>query len=197
MKKLIIGLLLMAGAGYCGQLTYTTAEVDNLLTKVDNEGWVSYFDTQYTNSASALVVNNDRVQLTCNGLGDQSNTNFLPASGSALWSTNSNAITSDNVGNAFDVRIQFTAQPAGSDDYMDIDFDIGAGTNQIVIAHRLVTSPKGTDANIYSFTTSLYSLDTFVANGCKIYLDSTGASPSGDDWDIWDISVFVKQDYYD
>jgi hypothetical protein len=193
MKKLLIAVLLIAGVGHCGQLTFTTAEVESLLNRTDNQGWVIYSDTEYT-IGSPLTVNDDIIQLTCNGLGANSNTNFLPASGSALWSTNDNRIVSDNAGNAFDVRVQFTGDPVGIDDYIDVTFDIGAGTNNIVITHRVVSSPKGGDPNTYSFTTAIYSLGTFVSNGCKINLDSTGG---GDNWSIYDISVFVKQDYYD
>ena len=173
-------------------LTRDATETDRLLTKVDKQGWANYSDTAYT-IGSPLTVNNARVQLTVNGLGGATEDGYLPAQSTALWSTNSNYIISDNIGNAYDIRVQFTGDPVGITERIDLEFDIGgAGTN--IITTRTISAPKGGDAADFSTTTALFSLGTFVTNGCKVYLNSTG---DGSNWSIYDISIFVKQDYYD
>jgi hypothetical protein len=191
-KKLIIGLLLMAGVGYCGQLTYTTTEVDNLLTRVNETGWATYADTVYV-STNKLTVNNARTQVTVDGLGGTTETNYLPASSSELWSTNSNKVISSSVGNAMEVRVQFVAQAGAINTFFDIEFDIGAGTNCIVILDNVEGAGVRTSEHSYTLSMSTFSLATFVANGCRIYLNTEG---DGSSWTFWDFRIFIKQDYY-
>lgn len=171
---------------------HTWAETNSLLTRVNKMGWEICDDTLYT-SGSPLAVNNSRVQLTCNGLGSNSNNTYLPAGVSELWNTTTNKIESDSAGNAFDVRIQFTADPSAVSSTIDLELDIGTGAPDIVISSQTVIAPKGTSPFAASVSIPLFSLSTFVANGCKIYLNTTS---SGDSFDIYDISIFVKQDYY-
>ena len=174
------------------QLTQTWPEVQSLLTRVEKMGWEICDDTAYT-SGSPLSVDNARVLLTCDGLGPNSNNTYLPDGVTELWNTTSNKIISGSTGNAFDVRVNFTADGGVTGDIMELELDIGDGSPDIVISSNTITQPKGAGPFVVSVSFPLFSLSTFVTNGCKLYLNS---SNSGDDFDVYDISIFVKQDYY-
>jgi len=185
-KKLIIGLLLMAGVGYCGQLTYTTAKTQALLNRVNETGWAVY-----NGSTNFLAIAGDRQQILIDGLGAFGNTNYLPASSGHLWADNK--ISSVNIGNAFECRLQFNVDPtAPTDDRFDLEWDIGgAGTN--VISTRTITAPKGEDAFDISISIPLFSLEAFVTNGCKIFINAD----TGQDFAVTNFSIMLKQDYFD
>ena len=176
-----------------GQLSYATASVDTLLTRVDKMGWEVSFDNTYTSGSPLTIASSARTLLPCDGAGAQSNNTYLPTGVTELWDTTLNKIVSGQTGNAFDVRVQFQCDPATAvASFFDIEFDIGDGAPDIVIASRTITIPKGTDPFTVSIAIPLFSLATFIANGCKIYVNNTG----GVSLDIYDIQVFIKQDYY-
>lgn len=186
MKKLIIALLLVAGAGYCGQLTYTTAKTQSLLNRVNETGWAVYIG-----STNSVTLAGDRVRVFIDGLGAGTETNYLPATSGNLWQ--SSQIISGNIGNAFECRIQFEADPvAVADTHFDVEWDIGgAGTN--IISSRTITSPKGADPFDVSIAIPLYSLGDFVTNGCSIFMSAEAAQ----DFSITNLSIMIKQDYFE
>ena len=150
-------------------------------------GWEYYEDNVYT-SGSPLAVNNARVQLTNDGLAAATNTDQGPIGHAALWS--SDAIQADSVGEAFNVRVDFTCNPAGVSDYCELEFDIGGG-GSIIVASRTVSFQK-TGNTIISNTTALFAGSTFVTNGCDLYINT---SNSGDSIDIFDISILIQKVY--
>jgi hypothetical protein len=176
-----------------GQLAYTTAEIDTLLMKVDKMGWEVSFDGTYTSGSPFAIPASTRTLMPCDGLGSNSNNTYLPSDVTELWDTTLDKIVSDNVGNAFEVRVQFIADPGAISASFDMEFDIGNGAPNIVIAARTINAPKGADPFVVSVAIPIYSLGTFVTNGCKIYINTTD---SGDTFDIYDISVLIKQDYH-
>lgn len=153
-------------------------------------GWAQYIDGQYT-SGSPLSVNNAKVQLTIDttvGSGSKNET-YLPSGVTTFFNETSNTIEAQKEGDAYTVRVNFVGDPAGVSDFGEIVFDIGDGAPDIPIATRTVSFAKATATSV-STTTSLFSLSTFVANGCKIYFDT---SNSGDNVDIYDISVVITR----
>jgi hypothetical protein len=174
-----------------GQLSYTTAKTDSLLLRVNKMGWANYVDSTYT-SGAPLTFTNERKKIECNGLGGATELSYLPDGVAALWDTTNDKILSANVGNAFDVRVEFTAEPTTTNAYFDVEFDIGGAVG--IVAARTLTCPKGTNAHSYSVGIPLFSLATFVANGCTIYIDTTDDTLT---LNVYDIKVFIKQDYYE
>ena len=177
-------------------MTRDATEMDRLLTRIDNTGWANYADTQYV-STNHLVVANARTLYTIDGLGAGTNTNYLPAAAvsTGLFNTTSNFIVSSSIGNAFDIRLQFTAEATSLNTEFDIEFDIGAfGSTTNVISAKAIVSPKGTDPNAYIVTVPVYSLGDFVTNGCRIYINT---KIDGSTWDFWDLRLFIKEDYYE
>lgn len=168
-------------------------DINNLLVRVSKMGWAYYTDSAYT-SGSPLTINNSRTLMPIDGLGSATNKDYLPDGVTDLWDTATSKILSDNVGNAFEVRVQFIAEPATSNDTaLDVEFDIGTGAPDIVISESTITSPKGTDPFVVSIGIPLFSLATFVANGCKVYINTTD---TGDNFDCYGFTIMIKQDYF-
>ena len=193
MKRLIIALALLASFCQAGQLTYTTAEIDQFLTRVDHLGWAVYFDDQFT-EGSPYVVNNTRTNIIINGLGSATVTDHLPNSVASLWDTNTNEIVSSNLGNSYDVRLQFKAKAAVGATFFDIEFDIGDGAGPIIAA-RTLGAPKANGVEIqYSIGIPLFSMATFTNNGCGIWINTTVDATN---LSIYDVQVYISQDFYE
>jgi hypothetical protein len=162
----------------------------NVVHPTLSTGWAQYTDGEYT-VGSPLTVNNDKVLLTINpatGTGSKIET-YLPAGVTEFWNSTSDKIIGQKEGDAYTVRVNFVGDPAGVTDYAELIFDIGDGAPDVPIATRTITFAKATPTSV-STTTSLFSLATFIANGCKIYLDTSG---SGDSIDVYDISVVITR----
>jgi hypothetical protein len=172
-------------------LTQTEAEVQILLDQVAQKGWAMYDDDTYTEGAPLYVTAvAGIVKLECDGAGSNTVTSELPLGVSALWDTTNDKILSTGAGNAFDVRIDFKAKNTNITGSFDIFFDIGDPSG-IVISARTYTFPKGANTEVqFSIGIPLFSMATFVANGCTVYIDSTVG-----DTTLYEISIFVKQDY--
>lgn len=153
-------------------------------------GWAQYIDGQYT-SGSPLSVNNAKVLLTIDttiGTGSKIET-YLPSGVDSFWDESTDRIQAQKEGDAYTIRVNFVGDPSGISDFGQIIFDIGDSAPDIPIATRTVSFAKATATSV-STTTSLFSLATFVENGCKIYFDT---SDSGDSVDIYDISIVITR----
>jgi hypothetical protein len=163
--------------------------INTLRSKI---GWAIYEDSQY-NAGAPLTSSNANTQLTINGLGAGTTTTYLPTGVTELWNTTSNKIIAAELGDAYDVRLDFKADPATASDYAEIVFDIGDGGGTLPVVSRTITFAK-TGASSFSIGFPIAALASFMTNGCKIYIDTSG---SGDAIDIYDISLFIKRDFND
>ena len=154
-------------------------------------GWVIYQDSTYT-AGSPLSVASAKVQLTNDGLGAGTNKSDLPEDVTDFWDSVTNTIISDNEGASFDIRLQFTATSSAVNTYFDVTFDIG-GAGTTIIAGQTKIAPKGIGVPTrYTVDIPIFSLATFIANGCKIYLDTSAAAFT---LSVYDIYLMVKRDY--
>ena len=155
-------------------------------------GWAIYEDSQY-NAGAPLTSSNANTQLTINGLGAGTTTAYLPTGVTELWNTTSNKIIAAELGDAYDVRLDFKANPATASDFAEIVFDVGDGGGTVPVVSRTITFAK-TGASSFSIGFPIAVLASFMTNGCKIYIDTSG---SGDAINIYDISLFIKRDFND
>jgi len=163
--------------------------INTLRSKI---GWAIYEDSQY-NAGAPLTSSNANTQITINGLGVGTTTAYLPTGVTELWNTTSNKIIADELGDAYDVRLDFKADPTTASDYAELVFDIGDGGVALPVVSRTITFAK-TGASSFSIGFPIAALAAFMLNGCKIYIDTSG---SGDAIDIYDISLFIKRDFND
>jgi len=141
------------------------------LESVNLTGWGSYNDTEHTSgSTQSLTASTDNV--LANNAGSNTET-YLPSDISALYQDGVNPrILSNNVGDAYEIRISFTASISNVSGYASLKFDIGDGITPVIISDRIFTFPKGTGVfHNFSLTSATFSLDTYVANGLRILVN--------------------------
>ena len=151
-----------------------TQKSDGDIAMIPKEtGWGFYADSTYTD-VSPLVINNDKIQITCDGLDGATNTTELPTRLSNIWNTTTNVIDAKDAGDSFALRFAFKAT-APQNGYFDIGLDIGADiiSSPIVVASETKIHPKGAGVvSTYSFDVPIFTLSTFVANGGKLFIDT-------------------------
>jgi hypothetical protein len=163
------------------QGTATTAEIIAKIRSVT--GWARYVDSQYT-SGSPLSTGSVKTQLTINGSGTATETTYLPTGVTSLWNTSTNKITPAAVGDAYDVRLDFTATVTSGNEVAEVIFEV----NGSPLAHRTVTFAK-TGSTSFSIGLPMSADSAFLTNGCSIQFDTSDAI------DIYDISLFIKRDF--
>lgn len=158
--------------GITGSILTQKSDGDIAMIPKDT-GWGFYVDSAYTD-ISPLVINNNKVQITCDGLGGTTNTTELTARLSNIWNTTTNVIDAKDAGDSFALRFTFKAT-APQNGYFDIGLDIGTDiiSSPIVIASETKIHPKGAAVvSTYSFDIPIFTLATFVANGGKLFIDT-------------------------
>lgn len=155
-----------------------------------NNGWAYYADNTYTD-VSPLAVNNARVQLTIDALGPRTETDFLPPSVATFWDVVDSKIIPEKLGDAFDLRIDLTGDPGGIDNYLDLTLDIGDGITPDPLVTRTLKFTRTSETRFFAgFPAEVTA--AFLANGGRIYLDST---VSGDSMDFFNFGILIKRDY--
>ena len=168
-------------------LTQTEAEVQSLLNQTAGKGWTEHVEGTYISEGTAQEFT-ARAKLECDGTGGATNTTYAPPTG-VLWDTTNDKILGAAVGDAYDVRIEFDASNASVGTWFDIEFDIGGAVG--VVSARTYTMPKTAGTAItFSVGVPLYSLATFITNGCEIYI-----TPNSGTLKVWNQRVLVKRDF--
>ena len=131
-------------------------------------GWGYYADSLSTPS---LSIGTTYTQITIDALGALTNTNYLPLEirgTSELWS--GNKITPIAVGDDYDGRFDVTiSAKSGAPSYIEVILDISgstAGTNKVFTGYIQTGSATPYDQ---SLPLDFFGLDTFLANGGRLY----------------------------
>lgn len=149
-------------------------------------GWSIYSDSV----ASNQVISSTPSVLTIDGLGSNTNTTYKPNGYvGEMWA--SNAIQAESVGDAFDLRIDLTiTAKTASPTRIDLILDIGDGAGiTIPIVERVIATVKTPPYNI-DIGFPIFTLDTFVANGGRIFLSTDTGTVT-----ISNRSIFIKRDF--
>ena len=143
--------------------------------------WAQYGDTQYTTGARLTLSAGVKVPLPNNALNNI--TSYMP-SGVAFYDSGTQKITPQSIGETYELRVNFMAESASINNFVDITLDIG-GTQGIIL-DRTFTFPRGSGVeHSFSSTNVLFSLDTFVANGGALYIEPDA------NCDVWDIQYLI------
>jgi len=180
-------------------VTYDSIKTSQLYTLDGNaylttksSGWAHYIDTAYATAADSFYVAQGST-LTLPVKADMTAalvTNYLPNGVDSLFSQHDSTILGITTGASYTVRVTFKAKNSNNTGYATIALDIGTGgTPNITTAESLVF-PKGAGVETQeSKTILLYSLDTFVANGCKIKVTADTGN-----LEIYDIRLLIRLD---
>lgn len=173
----------MAYSGLDGGVT--ESDVQEIINT--NTGWAQYKDTSLTSIAPQLVLEGITATLTNNAL--STIVSNLPIGGGALYDAATSKITPYSSGDAYMLRVDFKAFTSSQSGLLSLKLDIGGA--QGVIFDRDITFPKGTGlSNVRSVSTSslIYTLDTFVANGGAIQVESIVGNTS-----IYDVTYVISR----
>lgn len=175
--------LVQSGTIYTELETREAATTAEIIAKIRSvTGWARYVDSTYT-SGSPLSTGSTKIPLSIDG-GTGTVETYLPTGIASLWNTTSNKITPAAEGDAYDVRLDFTATAASGNEVAEVIFEV----NGAALAHRTVTFAK-TGATSFSIGLPLAVDSAFLTHGCSIQFDT------GDAIDIYDISLFIKRDF--
>lgn len=153
--------------------------VEDLFTSVSGRtGWAVYVHGGGAQSLAAAT----RTQLLIDGA--TKNETQLPTDTGPLWA--SNAITGRN-GDGVVIKVQciFTPTDATATELV-MDVDIG-GTVGIVEYRAMPTTNGSGVAHYISWTFAAYTLDTWEANGGKVYATADGPG------DITDLRIVIQR----
>lgn len=151
-------------------------------------GWAIYDDSQYTIDNQLSIVGGARTLVTIDALGSETNKTQLPIGVSDFWNATTNKIMPINVGDSYDLRLDFVADPQSNTESVRVELDIGDGNPSIVIVALTAGFPESAPQDV-AVSFPFFSLETFVANGGSIYI-----TPSSN-FTFYDFSVFIKRDY--
>lgn len=156
--------------------------------RYNTTGWGYYVDTAYT-EGSPLSIAAGNVAVLANNAGTVIESE-LPSDVATFY--NGSRVQGTNSGDGLEMRINFKAKTTSNTGAFAVIFDISAagdGTN--IISKRSSSFVRGTATEqSYSFSTSLFSLNSFVANGCLISFESITGTSS-----VYDINFLIKRDH--
>lgn len=140
----------------------------NPVQVIKTTGWATYVDTAYPNSGTPFSVSADTDTALPNNKGTVIETQ-KPEDVTTFY--DGTVITGRN-GDNLDVMIFFKAVPSAVDQWLDIWIDIRGSIGELY--RQTFTFPKGAgvERGVLYALPSAYTLDTWEANGGKIYVRS-------------------------
>lgn len=151
-----------------------------------NLGWAQYGDSNYT-EASPLTISLGATEII--GVDGLSNTvkTQLPIGVTDLYDVSTSRITPASVGDYYSLSLQFNGKNSSNNGDATIFIDIGGAFTRLFPSTFRFNRGAGT-AHEYYFTFNFYSLNTFLANGGLIKIESgTGNT------EIYDIIIQIQK----
>ena len=151
------------------------------------QGWGYWQDNANRTGNRQLITADTRALFTVDGLGENTNTDFLGDMPSSVY--NGNTIMPNGVGNTYTVRIDYKASSnsVSQGEYCEVALDIGDGGVIEILDDRFDLAKGSGNTHIFSRTYQIFCLDTFNANGGKFYITPSISV------DIWDRAISIHQ----
>lgn len=147
-------------------------------------GWGVYRDTTYTSGSPWTLAGGTAAALP-NDAGD-SIISFMPPNVAPFY--DGTKIRPANVGDYYILTVRFQAEYSGALPVVEFRVDLGGSVGEVFQETLSFKKGSGTP-HPFSIVVPFYSLDTFVANGGIVELESV----SGGDVDIWDIEYQINR----
>ena len=150
-------------------------------------GWAQYGDTIYT-EVSPLVVGVGAEVLLTNNAGNNI-TSQLPVGVDKLYDGSTNKITPVNLGDGYNLRIDFERYSTSQAGYGEIKLHIG-GTQGVIMSIP-VEFPRGTgseNSRPFTVTEFVYSFTDFINNGGSLSYESIRGTTS-----IYNIRIIIAK----
>jgi hypothetical protein len=131
-------------------------------------GWVDYRDTLNTESNRQNLTAGSDQKITINA--GTSLLSYAPTDGEGLWDSVNNKIQPINLGDAYNIRIDFKATISSNDGYFEFALIVGGTIGKAF--GEMKVFPKGFNViHNFSIDFPVYALDTFLTNGGEIVIN--------------------------
>ena len=158
-----------------GQITHNTVrtKTNEVIDRVNqiSTGWATYRDTQYPDSANAFTIAADTDTAFPNNAGTKNETQ-KPEHVTTFY--DGTFITGRN-GDNLDVMIYFKAVPSNNSQYVDVWVDIGGAVGELYRQTFSFPRGAGVERGILYALPSVYTLDTWEANGGVVMVRSNAS----------------------
>jgi len=161
---------------------------NGLITGAGGTGWIYEADSVHTTGSRQTISADTRTLFTVDGLGGTTEEGFSNTLPVDLWDTNT--VNPAATGEVYQVRIGIQIAPTVvGDGYVELELDIGSGS-QIIILDRRLSLQKGSGiAHGFSAGFPIFCLATFNTNGGKFYI-----TPSIN-VEVWNKNIFLQRTY--
>lgn len=151
-------------------------------------GWVNIADSQYTAVSPLVILAGVRTQLTIDGLGAATNRTYANGLHPDVWS--GNVFKPAALGDTYALRWTATLAHggAGTGEFATLEMDIGGSIGVAAVKRINLTKGVGIDDRV-TLDLALFCLDTFGANGGKLYL-----TPSADT-EVHSQAIFIQRTF--
>jgi len=150
-------------------------------------GWASYVDTVYTVGSPFDIL--EGVTSTLPNNAGTVIDDYLPTGVTNFYDQATQKITPENVGDFYSFSIRFKAKNNNIAGYFDFGIDIGGSLGIIFKETQLFLKGANTE-QCFSITCNGYSLDTFLANGGQVKIESILG-----DMEIYDIQYQINRTF--
>lgn len=188
-----------AGGAIIVNGSFSRSEMESLLNSLDGStssrekvfadsltGWQYVAGDDYTTVARLSVTISDTSQILING-NSANLSSQLPTGVTEFWSTTGDSLAVDVEGDAYELRLDFMAEPQANDLYMDLILDIGDGTTPNYIIKRNVSFNRGSGNEVsVSVGFPIFTGSSFKANGGKFFIDTFDGTI-----EFWDFAITV------
>lgn len=151
--------------------------------------WGYWSDATHTSGFPQSITATTRTQFTVDGAGVTTETSNLYPGDSGLFS--SSAISPVSSGDTFNLRMGVTVVPSSvsQGEYVEVQLDIGDVSEINIVTDRIELTKGIGVTHVKTLSFPIFCLDTFVANGGRIYL-----TPSID-ITVYDKNIFLQRTY--
>lgn len=157
------------------------------LSRADGQGWVWIVDSEHTSSNKQSISSDTRTQLTIDGLGADSFSDYRDGLPADIWSNDK--FNPAAVGESYLIRLQFmlTQTQGGNNHYADISLDIGDGDSNIIwdSTYSMIKG-QGVEAFV-TFAIPVFVREGFYTNGGRFFIEATR------NIDIWDRRIMIQR----
>lgn len=162
---------------------FTQIETD-IQTLKTQTGWAQYVDNARTTTAPLVITDTTNfTTIPCNGA--TKDETQLPAGFTELFNTTTNKLIAKNVNDKFLLNVRFKARTSAANSSFTIGLDIGAA-NLVSPEDRNFSVGANTQQE-FSFLTTYFTRETFIANGGLIKIRPRTGTLS-----IYDISIIPE-----
>lgn len=160
------------------------------LQRINDVGTYGFWaDNAHTSGSPQSITGGARTQFTVNALGATTDVRYLADADSGVFA--SSVIVPNAVGDAFLLRMGLTVVPSSvsQGEYVEVQLDIGDVSEINIVTDRIELTKGIGVTHVKTLSFPIFCLDTFVANGGRIYL-----TPSID-ITVYDKTIFLQRTY--